>query len=335
MQNSGSNPPDGWITRGELIAATGVSDRNLLNWCAAGFVPRPMRQSHGSRGSSAFYRAEAVHIILRLRELQQKHRDADIWLWALWLDPADYPIDIQLWVLQRLEHALAAIEAIGNDPNAIERSIDSSFERGKLRAGFRKRGANSEHLREMLLWAYRVAADIEQLERLDNPGSPILDTLRRFGGLPEKGFPVPDRALGVELLSISWLREVTQQASPDGLEQLRRDCRAIDHLAELAKNIDWRAAQPAVESTVRSIIGSLPEPPSVRARKEARKRSPVPVVARFFVSMWEDLDVRAILACGLIAFRRSPEHGSRLTEVLALGTLALELGVQLSKGSES
>src|SRR4051812_47898699 len=97
MLDSRLQPPGGWITREALVAATGVSDRNLLNWCAWGFVPRPMRHSLGS-GTVAFYRAESVPMIQRLAELRRQGRDADAWLWGLWLDPAGYPMDIRPWV---------------------------------------------------------------------------------------------------------------------------------------------------------------------------------------------------------------------------------------------
>jgi hypothetical protein len=44
-----TSPPAGWVTREDLVAATDVSDRNLLNWCAKGLVPRPMRRFLGGR----------------------------------------------------------------------------------------------------------------------------------------------------------------------------------------------------------------------------------------------------------------------------------------------
>ncbi len=318
-------PPDGWVSRDELVAATGVSDRNLLNWCAAGFVPRPMRHFLGPRGTAAFYRAESVAMIRRLYELQRQGRDADVWLWGLWLDSADYPIDIRPWILGRLDHALKVIKAIGDDADELERHVAGALKRRRMTRNLHRRGTNTSYLRDLTLWAYRVAADIEQQERLGNPDSRVLDTLLQVAGLPERGFPAPDGKLGIELMSVAWLHEVIQQASPDSLEQLRRDCRAIGRLVELAASINWRAAQPAMEAAIRSVIGGLPEPPSVRARKETRKRPPVPVAVGFLMSLWEELDVRAILACGLIAFRQSPEHGKRLTEILALATWALEL----------
>ena len=60
-----------------------------------------------------FTAVESVAIIHRLYELQRQARDADAWLWGLWLDPADYPVDIQPWILRRLDHAQKAIKAIG------------------------------------------------------------------------------------------------------------------------------------------------------------------------------------------------------------------------------
>src|SRR5262249_50639378 len=110
-------PRKGWITRKELVDATRVSDRNLLNWCAAGLVPRP------TRGAPAFYRTESIGMIHRLYELRQHGRDADAWLWGLWLDPADYPVEIRPWILRRLNDAQTAIDKIGDDPDKIERHV--------------------------------------------------------------------------------------------------------------------------------------------------------------------------------------------------------------------
>jgi hypothetical protein len=328
MCSSRPRPPDGWITRDELIAATGVSDRNLLNWCAAGFVPRP------TRGAPAFYRAESVAMIRRLYELQRQGRDADAWLWGLWLDTADYPIEMRPWVLRRLDHAQKVLEAIGDDPDEIERHVSGALKHRRLARKLHRRGINPSYVRDLMLWAYRVAADIEQQERLDNPNSVILDTLRQVGGLTDSRFPAPDRKLGIESISVAWLHEVIEQASPDELEQVRRDCRAIDRLAETAAGIDWRAAQPVIQSAVRSVIGDhLPEPPSVRARKEARKRLPVPGIVRFLLSLWGDFDTRAIVIPGLISFRQSAEHGKRITEILALTTWTLELASRLPESS--
>jgi hypothetical protein len=322
-----TTPPNGWVTRDELVAATGVGDRNLLNWCARGFVPRPMRRFlGGGRGTAAFYRAESVAIIRRLHELQQQGRDANAWLWGLWLDPANYPVDIRPWLLRRLDHDMGAIKAIGDDPDRIERHVGDGLRHGRVARKLRQRGINPSRLHDLMLWAYRVAADIEQQERLDNPGSPILETLRKVGGLPDRGFPAPDRKLGVELMSVAWLKEVVEKASPDELEQIRRDCRAIDHLAEVAAGIDWRAMMPAIRSVVRSITGDRqPEPPSIRARKEARKRPPVPAIVRSLLSMWTEFDSRAFLIASVISWRQLPEYRTRLTELLVLAVSALEL----------
>jgi hypothetical protein len=322
-----TTPPNGWMTRDELLAATCVSERNLVNWRAEGFVPQPQRRFlGGGRGTAAFYRAESVAIIRRLHELQQQGRDANAWLWGLWLDPADYPVDIRPWLVRRLDRDMGAIKAVGDDPDRIEQHVGDALRHGRVARKLRKRGINPSRLHDLVLWAYRVAADIEQQERLDNPGSPILETLRKVGGLPDRGFPAPDRKLGVELMSVAWLKEVVEKASPDELEQMRRDCRAIDHLAEVAADVDWRAMMPAIRSVVRSITGDRrPEPPSIRARKEARKRPPVPAVVRSLLSMWTEFDSRAFLIASVISWRKSPEYRTRLTELLGIAVSALEL----------
>jgi hypothetical protein len=321
------------VTRDELVAATGVSDRNLLNWCAKGLLPRPMRRFlGGGRGTAAFYRAESVAMIRRLHELQEQGRDADAWLWRLWLDRADYPVDIRPWLLRCLDQVLGAIKAVGDDQEQIARQVAEGLGHGRVVPKLRQRGINQSNLRDLLLWAYRVGADIEQHERLDSPDSPILDALRKVAGLPDKGYPAPDRKLGVELMSVAWLREVVEKASPDELEQARRDCRVIDHLAEVAAGVDWRAVMPAIRSVVQSVTGDRhPEPPSIRARAEARKRPPVPVIVRSLLSSWDELHFRALLIPNLIAWRQMPEYEKHITWLLALSTQALELFPQLPK----
>jgi hypothetical protein len=327
---SDTMPPDGWITRNELVAATGVSDRNLLNWCAAGLIPRPERVfRRGVRGATGLYRAESIAMIRRLYELQQEGRDLDAWRWGLWIDPADHPVDIWPRVLERLDHLLNVIHAIGEEPDKIEPTVASALKTRRAARLLNRRGMDSSALRDFALWAYRVAADIEQQERLDSGGSPILDTLRRVAGLPSQGFPAPDRELGVELSSIAWFREVLENASPDQREQVRRDCRAIDRLAKLAATINWHAASPALRSAARSVIGEPPEPRSITERKQARKRAPVPEIVRFLLSMWSEWDVRAIMIPALMVIRQSPEHGKRLTEILALATAAAEFANRL------
>jgi hypothetical protein len=279
-----------------------------------------------------FYPAESVPMIRRLYQLQEQGRDADVWLWGLWLDPADYPVDIRPWILRRLDHGLRAIKAIGDDPDKVERYVRGALQQPRLTRNLRRCGIDPSRLRDLMLWAYRVGADIEQHERLDSPDSRILDTLRGIGGLPEKGFPAPDRRLAVDLMSVAWLNEVVEHASLDELEQVRRDCRAIDHLAEVAASVDWRAVMPVIRSVARSIAGDrLPEPPSIRARKEGRKRPPVPVIVRSLLSSWDELDFRAFLIPTLIAWRKMPEYGKHITELLALCAQALELFPQLPK----
>jgi hypothetical protein len=321
-----ATPPDGWITRDQLVAATGIGDRNLVSCREEGFVPRPVKVFLGGGGSTAYYPAESVAMIKRLYELQRQGRDADAWLWGLWLDPAGYHVDIRPWILRRLDRLLKAIKAIGDDRDQIERLVAEGLKDRKTTRKLRRRGIDLSQLGDLVLWAYRVAADIEQHERLDSPDSSILYTLRQLTGLPQKGFADPDRRLGVELMSFAWLKEVAELASPKELEQVRRDCRALDHIAQIATDIDWRAVEPAIRSVVRQVMGDdLPEPPSIRARKDARKRPPVPAIVRYLLSLWDEFDFRAVLIAALVAWRKRPEYGTRITELLGVAVSAVEL----------
>src|SRR5262249_49755502 len=152
--------------------------------------------------------AESVQMVHRLYELQGEGRDADAWFWGLWVDPADFPVNIRPWISGRLDLLLKGISGIGEDQAEIERAVDGAPQHNSKARKLRMRGVRPTALRELVLWAYQVAADIEQQDRLDNPGSPLLDTLRQIGGLPAAAFGAPDRELGVELMSVGWLNEV-------------------------------------------------------------------------------------------------------------------------------
>jgi hypothetical protein len=188
-----------------------------------------------------------------------------------------------------------------------------------------------------VIWRYGLTASgptSNNTSGSTSPDSPILDTLRKVAGLPDKGYPAPERKLGVELMSVAWLKEVVEKASPDELEQIRRDCRAIDHLAAVAAGVDWRAIMPAIRSAARSITGDRqPEPPSIRARTEGRKRPPVPVIVRSLLSSWDELHFRAFLIPSLITWRQTPGYGKHITELLALATQVLELFPRLPQAS--
>jgi len=95
-------PPKGWISLHELRARTGASDRNLSELRRLGLgVPEPLLMSLGRRGTVSYYPPETVRLIDRINELRQQVRDADKWLWQLWLD--GFKVDIRSWARKHLD----------------------------------------------------------------------------------------------------------------------------------------------------------------------------------------------------------------------------------------
>src|ERR1700682_4316644 len=95
-------PPEGWISLQELCARTAVSKRQLSEWRRLGLgVPEPLQKSLGRKGTASYYPEETVALIDRINELRQQTRDANKWLWQLWLE--GFKVDIRSWVKKHID----------------------------------------------------------------------------------------------------------------------------------------------------------------------------------------------------------------------------------------
>jgi hypothetical protein len=294
-------PPEGWISLQELLARTGVSERNLSEWRRLDLgVPEPNQISLGRRGTASYYPIETVRLINRLNELRQEIRDADEWLWRLWLE--DFKIDICVWVKKRLSKPRRS---------DLQRLICNRVRKSADRAA-------------LISWAADIAAGRVQQASLYNAEPPIFEILLRAGGLPgfKRAFygsgPVPDRELRVEEMSAYRLRDIMDSASDAELEQAQRDWQAFAGLAEAAEAVDWGAASPAIELAIKSLFGSG-MPPSL-AERRARRTRPVPPsgIVTLLLALWHDFNSRAVLLPFLIHLRRSADHSHKVSEIIVV-----------------
>jgi hypothetical protein len=305
-------PPEGWITLQELCGRTSVSERNLSEWRRLGLgVPEPWQISLGRRGTASYYPVETVKLIERINELRQQIRDADKWLWQLWLD--GFKIDVRSWLKKHLDD--------------LQKKLDGGVDAKSLRSPTGRQLSNrvrrARERDEFIRAWFGVTAGLYQLVSLYATAEPpIFETMLKVSGLPSKA-PVPDRDLRRELrkmdLSFGGLgKTITTYASDEDFEQAWRDWRVIAALIEVAEIIDWNATTAAWEARMNSLAGGPPDPPSIRARKAQRVRPlPPPTVIVTLRALWHESVARAVMLAAVIAFRRSPYFSNFVSEMLA------------------
>lgn len=320
-----STVPAGLIPLAALLAAAGTNERALKDWRRRGLFPfEPLRVFGGVHGSASFYEPAALLFLRRLRELQRENRDPDRWLWELWLDPADYPIDIGKWAANRLAETAELIEAARRlDSAARAKGARMLYKRHGIKlpvAGMGDRVRNPESRQEAYEWILRHClgeprAEINQATPPDLAEPSFFDLLGKLIGLPADT-PFGDGKIskrGVPFW-IALFRRVLRETSATELEQARRDWREIAGIMARLETVDWSAAPPLFP------IGSSRKPPSHAARDAQRTRPlPPPGIVSLLLSLWRDYNGRAAVLCALLLARRRfaahPRPGSYMSGV--------------------
>ena len=251
-----------------------------------------------------------MRLIDRLNELRQQIRDADKWLWRLWLD--GFKVDIRSWAEKHLD--------------SLQRRLSGGVDTKSLRSPTGRHLSNRVRRapdRNDFIGAWlAVARGLEQFVSLCATAEPpIFDIMLKVGGLPSN-MPPPDSKLRRQLsnvdLSFGGLRETVVAAATEDFEQARRDWRIIDGFIDAAETIDWNAATTSWGAKVKSVVGGGPDPPSIRARKAQRvRRVPPPKFIVTLRTLWHEPVARAVMLAVLIAFRQSENFSNIITEFLA------------------
>jgi hypothetical protein len=304
-------PSEGWISLQELRTRTGVSERNLSEWRRLGLgVPEPKQISLGRRGTASYYPVETVRLIDRLNELRREIRDADEWLWQLWLD--GFEVDVRSWAKKHLDSLQKRLDG-GVDPKSLRSPTGRQLSNRVRRAPDR-----DEFIRAWLA----VAAGVAQLVSLYATAEPpIFDIMLKVSGLPSNA-KAPDRDLRRESGKVDFSfgnlsKTIVADASDDDFEQARRDWRLIAGFMDASGRIDWTAATAAWEARIKSLTGAPPEPPSIRARKAQRVRPlPPPQIVIALRLLRDESGARPVMVAALMAFRRSPYFSNFVSEML-------------------
>jgi hypothetical protein len=273
--------PESWVTEQELISATGANRHTLIRWRQKGLIPRPRRQFLGfGIGTVSEYPSVTIDMVRRLGELRHQSRDADDWLWQLWLD--GFPIDLQRWLGAKLDALLKALAPLG-DLDAVEAAIPDLPDAGRDSALRLVHGRvrSKPNRNSLTTWAVSVGMGVTPAIQLGDPDVPLFDILRQAAGLSGL-WPLPDPELNPEKLSLKALRTCIAEAEPAELDQARSDWKVISELVEMAESANL--AFPLI---------------------------------RFLLLLWRDFAVRATMLAFLILIRRSPDHSRNLSSILS------------------
>lgn len=292
-------PARRYIDLPDLLSATGYEKRDLWDLRRRGLFPFKPEHTHvpGRRGSASKYPLEALDYLQRLKEVQQQSpRKSDEWLWRMWLDPADWPIDMRAWVLRKLDDMLDTTRRAKARGLVLEPGDERQF----LRAGHVRNVKNRQAGADWLI-AWTMANERPDLYSAMPEGVRdwgFDDLLLRLIGAPllagfrdikSKGRREQISKRGGPYL-LAHFRRITALARDRHIEQVRRDYRAIFRVIESAERVDWNKVSDFTE-------GAKPEPPSWAARKARRTRpKPPPHFIKSFIETWRrGFDDRAAL----------------------------------------
>jgi len=301
--------PEGWLSEAELVAATGISARNLTRWRGQGLIPRPKVIRLGAAGTASSYPPISVPMIKRLYELQREARDVDAWIWGLWLDDHDFPADIRCWAVTTLAAAKDSIAPI-NDVDHLETAVAAiplAGRKSPLRRIYARVRRPSDRS-SLIVWSLAVGIGITPPASLYDRSQPVFQTLKKATGLPKRE-RLPDRELHIERMSFAHLVEIIAGATGIELEGTRQVCRRIAALAAAGELVDWGAVDATLSRHTRRSL-------------KARRISPPAAVGQL-LAQWCDFTHRAALLPFLIAVRRSPDHSTILSQRLTIAERAL------------
>jgi hypothetical protein len=332
--------PPGWIDARELFA--GIPKSTRAEWRAEGLFPEPIIERLGrGRGTASYYPPGTGALLARLREPGRATQDRDALIWDLWLDPADYPVNMRRWVMNRIDGFLAALrapEAPENlaalkDPEKAAALISTLPRRHPARVilGNLK---DATALATLTSWALDIADERDPAVSLYDPQSTVLAALLKAFGFPSNFSPAPDKQINPEMMSLVYLTELIAKSRADmegmgeeKFSQVRADCRAISTLAEAAEAVDWNVVSRTLDKDDAFLALTSTEPPSYRARRAERhtqrKNQLKPQIIRTLLSLWNNFDFRAALIPGLIYVHGSSGHANRASEIIGLSHLAL------------
>jgi hypothetical protein len=226
----------------------------------------------------------------------------ETWLWALWLDPAGFPIDIVTWCRKRLVEICASIAGV--DQKNLEIALTRKPRRSDPRRAIYWR-LNVSLWYALMKWAAALSARRTPITSIYDEESAVLEALNIAGNL---SVAVPGGKLLRELLPDADCQFSIEDWSPSAvLDSLKNG--EIEHARQ-----NWRQLAEIAQLLERG------ESICLKGNRQALKAAfgaSVPPLIAFPLAMWRDFDLRASLLPGLIGLRRLPGYGERIDAVFS------------------
>jgi hypothetical protein len=307
---------DEWIEVGELMRATGISDRTLARWRDAGLIPRPQTMPRAGGGSVSKYPPGTLVQMRRVQELERDGpRSIDAWLLALWIE--GYTVDIRpavTRVFSKWLKVLADEEKVAKAADAISDRKARALRGGRQRLLNRMtaRVVGLEEWSEFVRWVLAVAVGVKPEVSLHDQGvEPApLPALLKIGGLPKDWGPPADN-LSVEQWPIAFLRDVLATTGENEMERVRL---VFVRLARLAAAAD--------------VVSLAALPRHARRTLAARGVKVTQDTIALLLDMWRDTEIRLTLVSGIALILRGASE--KAEEWLSLAEAAVAM---LPKGA--
>ena len=234
-------PKDKGLSEAELIAATGISQRELTRRRQQGLI-LAIEPRHGlghARGSTPLeYPLTAIATINRHNDLSQTIKDVGERRWRLWLEC--YPVRIApdlADTLGRLRAITSEIKTLSDIETKIPANLwkPTNLPRGHpLRTIFR--GLSDDDLHSLTTLLICVVLGI-RLPTFDEPNPHPFRVFKRALGLPRE-WQMPPGLFDVFPYMHEQIRNALSTATDDELEGARAACRFLSRLLENPAN--WR-----------------------------------------------------------------------------------------------
>jgi hypothetical protein len=230
----------GTLTEAALIAATGISPRNLIRWRQQGLIPtvspRHGLGPGGGRGTTPLeYPMIAVAQINRLNELRREFKGVEEWRWHLWCEGYSVRIGVALdRTMGRLRVLASQIKTIDDIETKILPLLKPAYtgRSNPLRVIFRDIGDEDMHSVTTMLFCVCLGI---RLPLFDEPNPDPFQIFKRAAGLP-KDWPLPPALFDVFPYMYEQLRNALSTASADELEGARAVCRLLSRLLDNPEN---------------------------------------------------------------------------------------------------
>lgn len=286
----------GELTDREIVAETGVSPRRLTWLRQNGLIPSPRRRSRGlHKGTLSLYPPVTVAMIRRLDGLAAEWRDADEWLWRLWLE--GYPIEIGKRLAAKIGETAELFAGI-DSPEKLDTLLTTARARRSRKRNFVPARESAgriiyNRVRQPAAWHSLLYSTVAIALGIGaNGDGNWFETVKRALKLPAD-WPAPQIDSGNASVAV-WQNTLMHMSRTE-IERARLDCVAISNIA------DWFSELGEIRNA--------------------------PLFLRFFHRQWNDFTFRAGIVAFLVILRRSPEISANIdTLVNALNWLDRHAG---------